>query len=481
MSTPPAPPYWLSWEHDAFLRARQARKPVLLMLATHWSHGCAEMRRTTYRDDVVIDLIERYFVPVWVDADNRPDIADRYGLGGWPTTAFLTPDGRLLGGQHFTDPSSMVDLLRRVAKAFAARGDELMMTPPGPTAGPAPSRSAPPGESVPIEVEPWVVNHLLDAFDDEHGGFGRSAKHVPADALVLAAARYRAGDAAMGPIITRTLDAIGWSPIFDDAEGGVFRCCARRDWTEPSPEKLLEVNASALRAFLEGGMALDEARYYQRAADVIVYVRRMLTDTTGHAFFASQDATVDRAVYTAGNAQMASAFMRASEGLGDSSLLEFAIGVLDHVAGEAYSPGNGVCHRVDTPASERGLLTDQVALGEALLDAYQAAERDAYLDLAQELTLFAMRRLWSESSRVFVDRVVADDDIGLLRQPITPFVANCRTAALLARLARVTARDEFADRAGIVLGTLASGVRKQSVDAASYVLASHELSLREPS
>ena len=472
-------PDWMSWDHDAFVRAQRARKPVLLMLATRWSRGCAEMRRTTYCDPDVVDSIEKHFVPVWVDADERPDIADRYGLGGWPTTAFLTPDGRLLGGQRFTEPRAMADLLLRVARAFAARGDELMTPPPASSGDPVVART--PGETPPAEVERLVVNHLREAFDHEHGGFGRAAKQVEVDALVLAAALYGSGDDTMGPIIRRTLDAIGWSPIFDDAAGGVYRCCARRDWSEPSPEKLLEVNASALRAFLEGGLVLDEPRYHQRATDVVIYARGTLADRADHVFFASEQEAVDQAVYTTGNAQMARAFLRASEVLGDSSLSEFAIGVLDHVAGDTYRPGDGVSHRVDEPTSVRGLLCDQVALSEALLDAYQIAERDAYLDLAQELMLFSMRRLWNEGAGVFVDRVVAHDDIGLLRQTLTPFSANCRTAAVLSRLARVTERAEFADRAQTVLRTLASRVAKQSVDAASYVLALHELSPQDPS
>ncbi len=77
------------------------------------------MHETTYRDDDVRELIERRFVPILVNADDRPDVADRYGLGGWPTTAFLTPDGRVLGGQTFTGPAEMVALLERVARAVS--------------------------------------------------------------------------------------------------------------------------------------------------------------------------------------------------------------------------------------------------------------------------------------------------------------------------------------------------------------------------
>ena len=82
---------------------------------------------------------------------------------------------------------------------------------------------------------------------------------------------------------------------------------------------------------------------------------------------------------------------------------------------ETYQRGQGVAHQVDHPNSVRGLLTDQVAVSEALYDAYRATDRDVYLDLAQELMLFAMRALWNARVGAFVDRVVATDDVGLLR------------------------------------------------------------------
>ena len=84
------------------------------------------MVRTTYSDPIVCRLIERRFMPVWVDADRRPDISERYNLGGWPTTAFLTPTGRLLGGETYVEAGRMAGLLTQVADAFASRRAELL-------------------------------------------------------------------------------------------------------------------------------------------------------------------------------------------------------------------------------------------------------------------------------------------------------------------------------------------------------------------
>src|SRR5207248_1439087 len=92
---------WLPWSADAFARAERERKPVLLSIIAAWCRACHEMDRSTYADPRVAGVIRDSFVPVRVDTDRRPDINDRYNLGGWPTTAFLTPDGRLITGGTF--------------------------------------------------------------------------------------------------------------------------------------------------------------------------------------------------------------------------------------------------------------------------------------------------------------------------------------------------------------------------------------------
>lgn len=120
-------------------------------------------------------------------------------------------------------------------------------------------------------------------------------------------------------------------------------------------------------------------------------------------------------------------------------------------------------------------MADQVAVGEALCDVYLATHREVYLDLAQELMLFAIRTLWNKRVSAFVDRVVAADDVGLLRQTITPFSVNCLAAALLARRNRATDYADFEARARLALGSQTKVARNHSIDAAVCALACHEV------
>src|SRR4029450_6608229 len=115
---------WLPWSASAFARASREGKPVLLSITAAWCRACHEMDRTTYADPAVAALMGGRFVPVRVDTDRRPDINERYNLGGWPTTAFLTADGRLITGDTFLEADRMTGVLARVAEAFDTRAAE---------------------------------------------------------------------------------------------------------------------------------------------------------------------------------------------------------------------------------------------------------------------------------------------------------------------------------------------------------------------
>ena len=480
---------WRPWGRAAFEEARAARVPVLLALGPRWCPATAAMAHGTYADPRVADLLDERFVPIRVDAEARPDIAERYSLGGWPTTAFLTPEGDVLGGETYATAERMRDLLPRVADAFAAQRDAIARR----RAAVEPRPVVPPGAGPDPEIDAWLGDHLLAQFDADHGGFGAAAKRIHAAALELAWRRARAGEQAFAAVVERTLQAMAWGGLYDELDGGVFRYCARRDWTEPATEKLLDVNAEALRLFL----LPDDDGCLDRAIGVVGYVRRTLADRTpDHAgFFAGQQGDpdyyrphaggegrlgdpppVDRAVYADGTALMARAFAAASQTLRDWSLLEFAVDAMEHVVAGTYERGGGIAHRAGSRTGVRGLLTDQVRASAALLDLHELTEREAYLDLAQELMHFALQHLWDTAGDGgFLDRVHAPDDVGLLREPVRPFAANCEAARVLLRLAHVTTDPAFRDRASATLAAQTPVARAHGVDAAPYVLAIRDL------
>ena len=109
---------WLEWNDESFDTARRANKPVLLSIVATWCRWCKAMDHDTFSDTDVVEFVEKEFIPIRVDSDRRPDINDRYNMGGWPTTAFLTEEGDLITGGTYFDAINLEAVLKRIAQAY---------------------------------------------------------------------------------------------------------------------------------------------------------------------------------------------------------------------------------------------------------------------------------------------------------------------------------------------------------------------------
>lgn len=467
---------WRPWTADAFARARAERKPVLLSITAAWCACCDEMDRTSYADPGVAALVNARFVPVRVDADRRPDIGDRYGLGGWPTTAFLTAEGAILGGGTYLQRDRILGVLTRVAEAFVARQDELSTRSAAALEPPLPA-------GMPASAE-GLLDAIFGTYDSEYGGFGDAPK-FPLTAPVHLALDLHAetGDPAFADIALRTLDAIGWGGLYDRVDDGFFRCALTRDWRDPRREKLLDVNAKLLALFLRGAEVLGVSRFKERAAGVLRYVQGRLADRAGGGWAGSQRAgdpcAIDGAFYADWNAHMVSAALGAAAGLEDSALGEFAITSLERVLLACYQPGKGVAHYVvDGCAGVRGLLDDQISMAAALLDAHEATGNIVYEMMAEELAHFAIGSLWDHAAGGFHDRADEAEAVGLLSRRAKPFVGNCDAARMLKRLSVVSGNAAFARVADDAIDALAPSATANGPLAAHLALAIREPSLR---
>jgi uncharacterized protein YyaL (SSP411 family) len=471
---------WLSWRAESFARARAEGRPVLLSIAPTWCGNSAEMDTAAFADPEVARLISAHFVAIRVDPDRRPDIAERYSLGGWPTTAFLTPDGDVLGGGTFIERHRLADVLGRVSAAFAP--GRSLRSARGPSAQPVAA-----GEKPSLER---LIDLVDTSFDARHGGFGDAPKFPHAAPVRLALDLYRGGRSpAHHDIAVTTLDAMGWGPLYDENHGGFFRYARRADWGEPNREKLLDVNASLLDLYIEAADTLERGRYLERAADILRYVQSALADQEDGGWAGSQRADpvpardaelgagrlppqIDPTLYTDWNAMMASAAIKAGRALNDPSLSEFAIRSLERIAVLCYRPGGGMAHYYDGEAQVRGLLDDQIAMAAAQLDAFEATGNIVYEMLAEELALHAVNLLWDGGEGGFFDRIADQpDDVGLLAERRKPFAANCAAARLMDRLGRLANKPRYRELAGQTLSALGPGAARQGPLAADYVLA----------
>ena len=474
---------WLPWSAVSFARARTERKPVLLSIAPTWCRNSVEMDRSSFADPDVVARVGLRYVPIRVDADRRPDICERYSLGGWPTTAFLTPDGGLLGGGTYVDHERLADVLERVADAFRTGSHA---TAAGTTSR---ARAALP----PALTGEQLIEQIDACYDPAHGGFGGAPKFPHVAPVHLALARYRQQQsAAHRDMAIRTLDAMGWGPLHDDRDGGFFRCSRGDDWTSPEQEKLLDVNAALLDLYVDAFETLELSRYGERAEDVLRYVQTWLADPVDGAWAGSQRADpdyysspprdagvadplappVDRTLYTSWNAAMASAALKAGRVFGDAGLSEFAIRSLERIAELSYEPGAGMAHYHDGAPQVRGLLGDQIEMADAQLDAFEATGNVTYRMFAEELVLHAMRTLWDEPEGGFFDRAPdPESDVGLMQDRLKPFGANCAAARLLRRVAQLCGREALAGTADRALAAVQRDAPDAGPVAAELVLA----------
>ncbi len=466
------------------------RKPVLLSISAEWCSWCREMDRTSYADPTIATAINERFVPVRVDADERPDISERYSLGGWPTTAFLTPDGAIAGGGTYVPADRMGSILEQVASAFEAQPDRI--NTPGSAIG---ADSSPRGV---VDIE-YLSAHVFASFDDDHGGFGAEPKfplHAP---LRLALSLWQADrDARYETILVTSLDAMGWGGLYDEGVGGFFRYAAASDWNRPHTAKLLEPNAALLSLYLDSGAALGIARFSERAADVLRYLQTWLADPVDGGWACAQSADdayyatpadaragmtpppVGGRLYADANASMVSTALHASGIFRDEGLRDFALKSLERVLLSCYKPGAGVAHYHDTRQGVRGLLSDQVAMAAACLDAFAVTENIVYEMMAEELMHFAVRTMWNDAEGGFYDRAECSEDeaVGLMRTRLTPFVGNCEAVQVLNRLAATSGDHDFSERAASTLKAVGPLAAAHGPLAAHYLLAVRDAWIR---
>jgi uncharacterized protein YyaL (SSP411 family) len=455
---------WVPWGAEAFERAARERKPVLLSITAAWCHACHEMDRTTYADPEVASLVRARFVAVRVDTDRRPDINERYNLGGWPTTAFLTPEGTLITGGTFVTADRMPGVLMRVAHAFDTSSADFSR----PTREDHAKHSEHPERAGLIEA-------IFATFDEEHGGFGIEPKFPHTAPLHLAMALFRdTGEERWRTIVERTLDAMADGGLWDARGGGFYRYSTSRDWQLPHTEKLLETNAELLRAYAEAALVFGRPADRDRCAAIAGFITRALRSETGG--YRGSDA--DRLLYMDGNAKAAGALVGAATVLDDSELAREALASFERVILLCYKPGSGLAHYSDGVARVRGLLADQIQTAGALLDAHDVSGLEPYKMMAEELTRVAVRDLWDEAAGGFFDRAWHESDIGLLRSKRKPFVLNAEAASMLARLERTTGDVEFRARAEGALRAASDQLAGQGPLAAHYMLGARQLSTR---
>jgi uncharacterized protein len=302
------PVEWHAWGEDAFARAQAENKPVLLDIGAVWCHWCHVMDRESYEDAELAALINRLFVAVKVDRDERPDVDARYqaavsaisGQGGWPLTAFLTPDGRpYFGGTYFPRQDrygrpGFGRVLATMAQVWQERREEALESAASVMASIEHNESfSGSGELSPALVDK-IAASALKQFDKRNGGFGAQPKfpHPAALDLLLEVAVNRDNEAAREAFVI-TLEKMARGGVYDQLAGGFHRYSVDERWGVPHFEKMLYDNTELLRNYVHGFQSFARADFERTAREIVAWLDATMTDRERGGFYASQDADIN--------------------------------------------------------------------------------------------------------------------------------------------------------------------------------------------
>ncbi|MEZ4385611.1 MAG: DUF255 domain-containing protein [Nannocystaceae bacterium] len=467
-----APPIaWRGWEPEAFAAAAAERRLLLVTVVAGWCHWCHVMDEETYTDARVRALLDRSFVAIRVDADARPDLAERYAAWGWPAIAVLTPDARpvleLRGYQEAADFAALLDELAAAEAAGTLEGRR-----------PPPAKSAPPRPLA--KIRDAVVAQLDALYDEEEQGWGGPKKYPLAGAdehaLLRARLRPRAAERWRGrALATLERELLLVDPVW----GGVYQYSTGAVWTRPHYEKIGKVQAGSLHSFALAYRRTGDARWRDAALAQLGYLREHLLDAEG-GFYSSQDADLrdgDRVVDGAAYYAMGDAERRAlgiprtdrhiyadlngrlivALCVADAALRDLRRG--DGAPTEALALASGAAARLlrdhlradgsfahDPAADDPTIyLRDQATVGRGLLALFEATGERRWLDQARALADLALRELRDPERGGFFARSADPAAVGVFAERQRPLEDNGEMARFLLDLARLAAAADPSD------------------------------------
>ncbi|HKD16626.1 MAG TPA: thioredoxin domain-containing protein [Thermoanaerobaculia bacterium] len=296
---------WYPWGEEAFARARSEEKPIFLSIGYSTCHWCHVMEHESFENAATADALNRDFVAIKVDREERPDVDDVYmqavqtmtGQGGWPLSVFLTPDRKPFYGGTYFPPAprwgrpGFPQILSAIAGAWRDRREELetsaaeMLAHLEAGRGEVARAAAPLSDPIAL-----AVRALERQFDPAHGGFGGAPKFPPSMRLELLLRRWlRTGDPQARVMTEKTLLAMAAGGMYDQVGGGFHRYSVDERWLVPHFEKMLYDNAMLARVYVLAHRAFGGETHARIARETLDYLLAEMTPPEG-GFFAAQDA-----------------------------------------------------------------------------------------------------------------------------------------------------------------------------------------------
>jgi len=467
-------PLWEEFSPEAFARARAERRLILVSVYTQWCHWCHVMDEQTWEDPRVASLLRERFVTLRVDADARPDIADRYREWGWPATAVLTPDA---------EPVLHIKGYRAPEKVLASFGDIVRDLDAGREIAMRELPVEAPQQAADLAALRTRVTRQMDAYwDAEQGGWG-GPKKFPLLAPVELSLRRGLLDGEPEQLQRVRFTLEQQRAIADPVWGGLYQYSTYSVWTRPHFEKLAFIQAWAIQQYVAGAAALNDPALLDVALDVRRYLNQHLRGADG-AYFANQDADVgtrgerphmdgaafyaldeaarraagtpyvDESVYAFHNGVLIAALARLYAATLDDAVLDDARRAMDRLAATHRLPSGAYLHAVgDDP--QRLHLADQRAMAGALLALYEVTSEAVYLSDLIALVDTTVATLRDDGAAALYAHPRDVQATGVFATRETPLRDNAVFARVLVQLTHITGDSRYREVGESIVRALA--------------------------
>lgn len=298
---------WHQWGEEAFARARAEDKPIFLSIGYATCHWCHVMEHESFEDPEVGDVMNRHFISIKVDREERPDIDEQYmtvarimtGGGGWPLNILMTPDRKPFYCATYLPRTprmgmpGIIDILDRLAAFWRDKREAVLQNCSAVLEALAKMNAPTAGEVADIGLIQDARRQLGEMYDPVWGGFGEAPKFpMPHYLMFLLREAAWSGDSGAVSMVGKTLDMIRAGGIFDQLGGGIHRYGVDRQWLVPHFEKMLYDQALLAIAALEAMQATGEGRFGELARELCDFVLRELTAPDG-GFYSALDADTE--------------------------------------------------------------------------------------------------------------------------------------------------------------------------------------------
>ena len=295
---------WYPWGDEAFEAAKDQDKPIFLSIGYSTCHWCHVMERETFEDEDTAKYINEHFIAIKLDREERPDVDKIYmsavqalpgGRGGWPLTAFLTPDRKPFFGATYFPKAQFNALARNITKAWKDERENIDETADGLTdflkkQAAADDAAADGAEDFSNEMLEGALGQLTQNFDATHGGWGQAPKFPsPSQPRFMLRSGKRFGNEDAIKQVLFTCDKMWAGGIYDHIGGGFCRYSVDEKWIVPHFEKMLYDNAQLAQLYLDAYLISGEIKYADVVHDIFRYILRDMTHPDG-GFYSAEDA-----------------------------------------------------------------------------------------------------------------------------------------------------------------------------------------------